>query len=316
MAGLLLGGAGLLALTGLLARRLPPGPVLSLCLLGLGLPGIGATLLWLRGPAREPLQIGIWRYDARFGYAHRADTSGLHTHPAGDFAVRYRLDGRGHRALPAPEDPQGTVLCVGGSFTFGYGVADSACFPALLARRFPRLAFTNAAVMGWGTVHAWLAVEDAFAEAPPDHVLYGMIPHHIERNGLRASWVDFVGRATLARGHPHVELEDGRPVWKGVVHEGEADSPALTAHERALTRALLAAIARRCREAGARFSLVLLPQPDHDYPPGFVGELASLDLELVDLRALPFAWFPSDDHPSPADHRRIADALAGLFEGG
>ena len=76
--------------------------------------------------------VGIWRPDDRLGFDHVAGASGVHRDE--DFEVTYTLDETGARHVPGATDAtSGSVLVVGGSFSFGHGVEDHEAWPAILA---------------------------------------------------------------------------------------------------------------------------------------------------------------------------------------
>lgn len=273
---------------------------------------IGQALATARQLLARPAPVGIWRTDPRLGYTHVPGSNGIHR--TADFAASYTIDERGERAMPVPAAPRGEVWWLGGSYTFGHGVEDTESFAARLAAG-PWRAWRvrNRAVMGWGTVHAYLRLRDALAsEPPPALVLYAMIEAHVGRNSIRRSWIETL--TAYDRLHPHVALEDGRLVEHGVIDEGAAlpDSPGLRERELELTRALIEGMAAACAEASVPFAVVLL---DDDWSVPVVRLLAETGVPLLDLSQVPIEGFASDRHPTPDDHARLARAIEASFVG-
>lgn len=261
---------------------------------------------------QRPTPVGIWRTDPRYGYVHIPGATGIHR--TADFEVRYTIGDDGNRVIPAPPDPRGEILFLGGSYTFGHGVEDAESYPARLAAGpWSTWWVRNRAVMGWGTTHAYLALSDRLAAAPPPAlVLYAMIEAHVMRNSVRASWVKTL--TAYDRLHPHFELVAGAPVFQGVVDESGAvpDSPELRRKELALTAAFLKAMRDACRARGVAFAVILLGD---DWSVPVVRLLATSGIPLVDLSGVPIEGFAGDIHPNPEDHARLAAALADSFVG-
>lgn len=273
--------------------------------------------------------IGIYRFDPRYGYGHIPDSRGRHE--SAYFKVTYTIDDQGCRATPTPESPRGTILITGGSFTFGLGVQDSECFPAILAREYwTDYKVRNRAVCGYGTVHAYLAVSDALTSADrdlPALVIYAMIPHHVQRNYLRRSYIGHLAEGYFLRGrsadpsrdrrgHPHFEIEDGRLISHGLAFLDDAihDSPCLRYPEFALTQAFLTEMRSRCADKQVPLFVVLLPEngssEDEETEAKLKTMLPRLRLPHVDIAEMPLEKLRGDNHPNPASHRRFAEAIA------
>lgn len=291
------------------------------------LPGARAKV---RAPIarREVKTIGIYQFDPVCGFGHKPGSQGIHER----FTVTYTLDDQGCRVTPTPAMPEGTVVITGCSFTFGYGVEDSECYPAILAREhWSNLKVRNRAVCGYGTVHAYLQVLTELEHEDhglPSLVLYAMIPDHVRRNYLRESWVGHVTRGrflrgepadllSARRGHPHFELIDGELVSKGLIDFEDAveDSPCLRYPEAVLTEAFLVGTYQRCSDKGVPFVVVLLPE-------GFPNEtnLASIRKMLkqhaipnLDLSDLPMQTLADGLHPNQVAHRSFAEEIARSF---
>ncbi len=279
-------------------------------------------------PTRPLNPIGIWQFDERYGYDHVPNRQGVHRAP--QFDVTYTIDGDRCRVTPTPDVPEGRVFITGCSYTFGHGVEDDECYPAVLAaRHWPSYKIQNRAVCGYGTVHAYLLVSDeldAPDRDPPSLVIYAMIPDHLRRNYLRKSYVrhivanPFFRKRSLdplveRRGYPHFELVDGKLESRGLIEEEGAlkDSPLLKYAEISLTEAFLSEMHKKCSEKGAPLVIVLLPQR-MSYDWGDVRYvLGKLDIPCLDVSDVPLETISGDGHPSAKDHERIADAIAASF---
>lgn len=270
-----------------------------------------------------PRPIGIWTFSDRFGYAHQPGVTGVHEDRRGEFLVTYTIDGDGCRLMTPPEAPRGSVLILGGSWTFGHGVADDECYPARLAMGpWSKLRVTNRAVMGWGLPQASLALTQAFASADrrPDLVVYAMIPDHIPRSYICADWFDRILRWPLLspeqkRGWPHFEPDVTGPRFEKIamLADGVPRTPEVTRKELTLTRQFLEQMAEECRGQGVPFVVVLFPagQGTAEWPVA-VLETVFRDERItpVNLTDMRIDHFPHDPHPNPADHLRISEQLA------
>ena len=276
-------------------------------------------------------RIGIWRDDARLGYAHVPLATGRHRKVA-EFDVHYSIDATGCRVTPDPAGSRGVVLVLGDSFTFGHGVADTEAYPAVLgARHWPMYKVRNCAGMGWGTGQAALIVDDALGRSPkPTVMIYGWIWPDAHRNYLRRSWLRKL--SAINRRNVHFEVVGDR-----LRHEGTAGlelamddhTPELPGKERALTLALVGHMADAAAEASVAFYVVLLPygNPAESIPinEDLVDFLRRRSIAFVDLRRLASnaspgplsldgtAFFPRDGHPRPAWHVAVAGAITAAI---
>ncbi len=118
---------------------------------------------------------GTWRVLAPRGYPiNKADGSSRHVGPWGD--VRYRFNAAHLRGGPFG-DAKARVLCLGDSFTFGWGLDEPDTYVARLQRladaRFGAGAFEfeNGGCGGWGTAAAVAFLEDFGESVRPRVVL-------------------------------------------------------------------------------------------------------------------------------------------------
>lgn len=256
-----------------------------------------------------PTPIGIWERDAQFGYSHMANSSGTHETP--DFKVTYTIGGDKERYIPVPESPVGQILFLGGSFTFGHGVNDDENYPYILSTDWTRWHIVNKAVMGWGTSHAYMALSKVMkSDNPPSMVIYAMIPHHVERNYIRKSWVKIITEHD--RGHPHFELIDKNLAFQGVVNGPNSleDTPGMHDKEIELTKAFLVEMQNICHKHHIPFIVILLR---HNVPYAINKTLIENNILVLDLSEIKIEGFTKDEHPNHNDHKRIADAISDSF---
>jgi hypothetical protein len=268
--------------------------------------------------------LGIYEDDARFGYRHRPNSQGRHQTES--FDVLYTIGADRERPIPAPSDPAGRILFLGSSFTFGYGVADDEPYPYLLGTSsWKDWEVVNAAVSGWGTVHAYMLLEEELDRPDlPALVLYNSIPDHVCRNYLRPRWLEMLSRSN--RSHPHFELEDGRPVFQGLATLADAvrDDDVLRRKELELTEAFVLGMHERAAAKGVRFAVVLLPQRFDvacgpvAWPPSLIRSMTENGVDFLDLSELAphMTWLEHDAHPDPEGHRVLARAIEESFIGG
>lgn len=134
--------------------------VAAISLLGLVLvEGLASWLLALGGMVvGDPLsERRHTRYDAELGWVH---VPGLHLVDAYGPGTPLTIDARGFRGTSEVTDrvPDGVVrvVCLGDSFTMGYGVGDADTWPARLERQAPGLQAVNMGQGGYGPDQEYL----------------------------------------------------------------------------------------------------------------------------------------------------------------
>ena len=317
-------GAGLAAiLAGWAMGRLPERAVPALfalvaagCSALMLLVAVGLDPSWIAWRAGTLVWglpgIGIWRPDATFGYAHLEGSAGDHWHH--DFRARYTIDEYGCRAVPGRNEWGPEIVVLGASYTFGHGVEDGECYPTLLETfHWPGVRMRNRAVIGWGSAHAYLALqEDLTRFRSVALVLYPWVPSIPKRNYVRLGWLETM--AEYGRQHPDFELEDGRPAFPGVVRTeaGKERTPEGEETERALSIALVVEMKLLCDQAGVPFFLVALPykRAYTERDRAYLSEYAALGIPVVDLSEMRGEHFRYDGHPTKTWHESVARALA------
>ncbi len=106
--------------------------------------------VWI--PRGTPYVIGSRDYV----YTQKPGISGRHISP-GEFDVEFRINSKGLRGeeIDYLRNPSHRILCLGDSFTFGFGVEEQESWPARLQQQLTAGSATvveviNAGVMGWG----------------------------------------------------------------------------------------------------------------------------------------------------------------------
>ena len=109
---------------------------------------------------------------ATFGYRLQADWTAQHTTAEFDVTVHTNANHLRGAEVPAskPADQQ-RVLVLGDSYSFGWGVSDEACFPALLDELADDLQVINAGVPGWSPAEHYVYLLEEGFDWEPDLVL-------------------------------------------------------------------------------------------------------------------------------------------------
>lgn len=248
---------------------------------------------------------------------------------------------RGAREVPFEKTP-GTlrIAIFGDSFTFGEEVSDDETFAYQLERLLPGVEVLNFGVHGYGHDQELLYLREALPRYRPDIVLVGHVNDDSIRNMLAfrsfaKPWFRLEGGALALHGtpvptpkaflaaHPWgsrlgdlLGMAGSRLAWRwgGKIEESDR-----------LTAAILQAIFREARAAGARPGIVLLPVwgelgvQDPTPLPGeaFVAELAAREkVPCLALRPLFVARsrlgaeFERREHWGPKEHRLAAAGIA------
>ena len=240
----------------------------------------------------------------------------------GDKVVTYDMDADGDRVRAPGDEPDPkapTILFAGESITSGIGLSYDETYPALVGARLG-VQVVNQGVHGYGTDNEYIRAHDALARFEKvKAVVTLVIPPQVERNGDDTKKVRFaLGRAgeLVPRG-PVPLLWSTSPVrdlFSRITHY-HSDEPI------ALTRALLRAIRDDARAHGAVPLFVLTHWgapclPDETGAPSiartlFEGE--DLSHVVVDLEG---TWLELIQHPGPAGHVRLANAIVAALDKG
>lgn len=150
---------------------------------------------------------GMYVEDEAVGYVLKPGFSGVLARP--EFHYRFNIDQVSQRGADprAPKANSFRVVCLGDSFTWGFGVVDEDLFTSrlerALAQRFPErdVQVINAGVPGYGTADQLRFLLSRGAALDPDLVIVQFLPDN-----------DFIENRAAAKGN--VEVRDGWLVGK------------------------------------------------------------------------------------------------------
>ena len=279
---------------------------------------VGRVLLDIQTTIFGPIKVGIWQPDNRTGWTHVPDSTGEQSKPL-VYDVTYHIDSEGHRVTAGTYD-RPKILLLGGSFTFGQGVEDQEAYPTLLGEAFPEYKVINAGVSAWGTGQSLLELEDELATYDDIKlVAYSFITAHVERNGVRRSWLEYLA-TTRGLKNVHFELEGDQLVYRGLAdpqRDGMDGGPELDRQEIDLTIAMLDEMRAICEATSVPFVVFLLPDDaiDQDLSQAIAASIGPDNLyDIQDLFSDPKARLRFDGHPSPLGHRLISEAMTPILK--
>lgn len=256
-----------------------------------------------------------------------------------EFRTRVEINSLGLRGPELTDAVPGerTLLVLGDSFAFGWGVEAHQAAPALLEARLPGWRVVNSGTSGWGTRQQLGFLRQYGLPLRPDAVLLMYVPNDPAENLLRyrvregrlewdepaAGWGVKLDRALATRS----------AVWTLVRRLSQ--KAGLTPHDpgtggvgdqaRMEQLRLLDQMVSACRSAGVPFYMAYVPGDDgRDRPTRsddfswLAAWASSRDLKLCDLAPPLLAahrrgirvYFHLDDHWTHAGHEVAADALA------
>ena len=324
-------------------RRRALGPAVAAASVLLSLLGAEAATRAIGMRPWEPRTPGLlvepggalYRTHPTLGYALRPGRFSV----LFESGLRFRCehDAQGHRVTAsdaASEPARPEVWIFGGSFTYGWAIDDAESFPWRVQQRMPELRVRNFGVPGYGTLHAWIELEERLEEAaPPAFVVVAYASFHELRNVLarerRKRVAPFAAlglrrqpfaRLGTAGGLDVAMAEIAYEPWPGMrrsalVHLAETRWNQLERrrlHESDVTRALLERIATRARSAGSR--VILAPLTRNDPSNEVVAWARQSGVEVqdlaIDLERPGYRNRPHDEHPSA----RATAEYAALLE--
>lgn len=276
------------------------------------------VLVRRQGPTTNP---SIVRHDPSLGWRLRAGA--VARHATDEFDVLVRVDGDGRREAPEGIGPPDAplVLCIGDSFTFGWGVEEHEAFPALLRVRLAARVL-NFGVSGYGSDQEYLQLQQEGLLHHPRLVVVTFIANDVEEvtkgfayGRRKPLFVTEDGRLTLI-GHPGREgwLERHSILYLSIRrHAIDAFAPPPDEERIAAGRALVRLMHERMADVvtqhGADLLIVHWGQRWLDRE-GAHAHFLDLSDALDAAAADGAVTFPLDGHWTALGHRAAADAIA------
>jgi lysophospholipase L1-like esterase len=338
-------------------RTLARVAVVALTLLvGLGVAEVALRLSWKR---TKPKSGQSWHdHDDRLGWRNKKSFSMSVEKSDGPVKIpvpfTVKLDAMGLRdereIAPEPSAGVTRIACVGDSYTFGYLIEGERSYPARLEKALgPGYEAWNWGVCGYGLDQFVLMLDDALA-THPKLVILGVIDMSFRR-ATNANFMDGTAKPRFyveggelvltnvpvplvkendtycrfdVRGHTYVAAGIGR-AWENLSVKLSKD-PEAAAEDWQLGRALILEAQRKCKAAGVRLAVALLPEMKlvgHDKyerllatlePEGITVLDVYPELAKLDTPELTACFVPEDGHPNERGAQLIADTLKALLE--
>ena len=122
--------------------------------------------------------------DSKMGIALNPGTYDIELNHQLNFQTTHLENGQ-RKVCFQPSYPTDTVLMLGCSFTYGYGVNDHENFSSLLQKSNPNLSFNNLGVIGYGSVQSYLQLEQLIKTGQSPKLVYlNFSSFHLDRNAM------------------------------------------------------------------------------------------------------------------------------------
>jgi len=279
---------------------------------------------------------GIHEPDDLLGWRPKPGATGHHSEGE-DFAVEYRIDENGFKAIPNRGIPSARIFFFGDSYTFGHGVSNEDTYANIIAREYlgDAIHVFNAGVLGYGIEQMYgrfLEMESQLHAG--DLVVFAPTSQDLKRNlkdFVFPSKLIFGERLGFGDRYPyyhdgHLESVELRTPWnelKAMFFNGRwtkkifrflhsaFTSPSTTSQAREMIERVSAMATAR----GARFVLFFLPQTKERRREEYEEDISSFDFHDLmrfypgsddDLAAL---RFETNTHWNDAGHALTAAAI-------
>lgn len=282
-------------------------------------------------------------YDPEYGKRLKPSFSAVRTSP--EFRMEFTTNSGGYRGPEVYDDDRGLVLCLGDSFTMGYGVSDGEEFPRLLAQptnplRPPRVQVLNAGI-GNGGNGRWIKLLRDQGEAldpalvvlqvagndPADNAVEGLFSQDADgslrelegpapRHVLRAVQGAVEAIPLLSSSHLFCLIRDGS--LRGTPRTPTSDAVAVEQGALDLTLAILTEVLDLC-DAGGWPVLALSVSASTELEAALTELFESRDVSLIRIPSKaerPDLYFGVDAHWNAAGHLAVAREIHAhpLFE--
>ncbi len=292
-------------------------------MISLILSAVSAEALWRGYLGRRAAPRTV--YDELLGWGFEANARGRHT--TSNFDLEVRTDAEGHRdgGVDPVASGRPTVVFVGDSITFGWGVEPEVSFPFMVGKRLGVKA-VNLGISGYGTGQQLLKLRrDGLPRHPAAVVLtvssndfeevlsewqYGWTKPRFRVQGSRLTLSPAGERSPLRERYSSI-YRSLKFYWRLRSRSGGLEAPRL-AEARHLVRRLIRSMAEETRRAGARFVVV------HAGDEWLGSALDEDGVGRVDVAAALRATadregairFRDDPHWNVRGHRVVAESLS------
>jgi hypothetical protein len=142
--------------------------------------GAGEVLLRIVAPGQNtPIEV----YDRLLGWRGRPNLRCVQAEKSFTIEIRQNSEGfRDDERTVARAEGVPRVLCVGDSYTWGWGVPREAIYTDVLERLMPGTEFVNAGVPGYNTVQCLVYTEERGFAYEPDVVVYQAAENDVDGN--------------------------------------------------------------------------------------------------------------------------------------
>ncbi len=300
-------------------------------------------MLWTLGyPPWRNQQINAG--DAASEYQADPETGWINRTGAWDMAAadrspfRYTNWTQGRRATsnnpPAPDDARPSMIFVGDSYTYGYGLGDADTFTWRLQQNHPELQVSNYGTPDYGTYQSYIAMGRALDGVRAGASVYYLFNgFHESRNVADPSWIRvrhypgngvFFPYAVLNDGALEGRRTNGDAIWRlsyvlrtvAMAEEYYEMAEAWTrVHDkRAVTQAILIRMEHLAQLSGAKFTVLLFDLDPKDRPVyrAFLSShrIAFIDCDRPELKDRNYRL--SDGHPDA----KMTELLAQWIDAG
>ena len=128
--------------------------------------------------------------DSKYGFALQPGQFDITLNKALQFNATHLSDStRATQLIERNTKPALSISFFGCSYTYGWGVSDSATYPFQIQKSFPHLTVRNYGVPGYGTIQSLLQLQELARQGKsPDIAIINYAHFHNERNALTRSW--------------------------------------------------------------------------------------------------------------------------------
>lgn len=250
----------------------------------------------------------------------------------------HHLDANSRQVSGCPDPTNPDILFLGCSFTYGFGVNDDQHFTSLLQKKHPDLSFQNAGVIGYGSVQSLLQLKELVKTRSLKAVVLNFSSFHFMRNTLSRQYRSNlkIGYARSSRQVEHQMIRARFPYqascggnieyapwaeiyenWRGREWLASINWIQTTydhiredlSAQIETTACLIREMATICQEYHIPFGVACLDAtPETEVLKTKLSAVPWVDVDF-DFSDHSLINHPSDSHPNPAGHQRIAEKM-------